>query len=183
MRYIVFDLEATCWENVRNPEQQEIIEIGAVALSGANGPAVSEFGRFVKPVATHELSRFCTKLTSITQSDVDKAEIFPFVFADFAKWIGDDPFTLCSWGGYDLNQLRKDCARHNMPLPAAFERHINLKREFSRWKNVKPMGMKGALHLLQIPLAGTHHRGIDDARNIGLIAAQLLPWIEAHPTE
>ena len=34
-------------------------------------------------------------------------------------------------------------------------------------------GMAGALRRVGLPLVGTHHRGIDDARNI----ARLLPWV------
>ncbi|MGL5075983.1 MAG: 3'-5' exonuclease, partial [Waterburya sp.] len=37
----------------------------------------------------------------------------------------------------------------------------------------KKYGMAGALKLAGIELIGTHHRGIDDARNI----AQLLPYM------
>lgn len=36
----------------------------------------------------------------------------------------------------------------------------------------KPTGMNGALHLLEIPLEGIHHRGVDDAKNI----AKILNW-------
>ncbi len=35
------------------------------------------------------------------------------------------------------------------------------------------MGMAGALKQLEIPLEGTHHRGIDDAWNI----AEILTWL------
>jgi inhibitor of KinA sporulation pathway (predicted exonuclease) len=75
MRYIITDLEATCWENVRAPERMEIIEIGAVALASATA-VVGEFNRFVRPIAEPRLSAFCTQLTSITQADVDGADIF-----------------------------------------------------------------------------------------------------------
>jgi 3'-5' exoribonuclease 1 len=34
-------------------------------------------------------------------------------------------------------------------------------------------GMAGALRRVGLQLQGTHHRGIDDARNI----ARLLPWV------
>ena len=34
MRYIVVDLEATCWENMRDFNRSETIEIGAVELPG-----------------------------------------------------------------------------------------------------------------------------------------------------
>ena len=93
----------------------------------------------------------------------------------FVTWIGDDPFTLCSWGAYDLNQFKADCDRHRVEFPATFERHINLKTAFAQWKAIKPCGMKAALEILNLPLEGRHHRGIDDARNIAKIARAMLP--------
>jgi inhibitor of KinA sporulation pathway (predicted exonuclease) len=35
-------------------------------------------------------------------------------------------------------------------------------------------GMSGALRLMNIPLEGIHHRGVDDARNIAKILYRLL---------
>jgi|SRR5579871_1856092 len=179
MRYVIVDLEATCWEKGTSRDRMEIIEIGAVLLASNVGPVESEFATFVRPVASPQLSDFCTQLTSIRQEDVDPAEDFRTVFPRFVAWIGDEPFRLCSWGAYDLDQFRTDCARHEIPLPASFENHINLKKAFSRLKDVRPMGMKGALAMTGIPLEGTHHRGIDDARNIAQLAQIILPQIEA----
>ena len=178
MRYVIVDLEATCWETGQTPSRMEIIEIGAVMMESSRGPVRGEFGAFVKPVASPQLSEFCTRLTSIRQEYVEQAEYFWTVFPQFVSWIGEEPFRLCSWGAYDLNQFRTDCARHNMEFPASFSNHINLKKEFSRQKSVKPTGMRGALAMLNIPLEGTHHRGIDDARNIARIATLLLPQVE-----
>ena len=179
MRYVIVDLEATCWEKEARPDRMETIEIGAVMLENSTGPIQKEFAAFIKPVASRELSDFCIQLTSIRQEDVDAAEPFWAVFPQFVAWIGEGPFRLCSWGNYDLNQFRKDCERHKMTLPASFENHINLKKEFSRLRNVKPMGMKSALAVMDIPLEGTHHRGVDDARNIAALAQIILPQIEA----
>ena len=80
---------------------------------------------------------------------------------------------------YDLNQLRQDCQRHGRTLPAAFERHVNLKKEFARVYRVKSCGMAKALEIAKLPLAGTHHRAIDDARNIATLAWRILPRVEA----
>jgi len=179
MRYVIVDLEATCWQEGASPDRMEIIELGAVLLASSRGPVAGEFGSFVKPVASPELSAFCTQLTSIRQADVDQAEPFPEVLPRFIAWIGPEPFTLCSWGAYDLRQLRQDCLRHRLELPAAFERHINLKQEYSRLRGGRPMGMKRALAREGIPLEGSHHRGIDDARNIAKLALLFLPEIEA----
>jgi 3'-5' exoribonuclease 1 len=178
MRYVVVDLEATCWENAGNRDDMEIIEIGAVLLPSAAGTAVNEFARFVRPVIGSQLSDFCKKLTSISQADVDAAAAFPIVFHEFIEWIGSEPFVLCSWGDYDLKQLRLDCRRHGLRLPETFERHINLKKEFAREFNVRRCGMAAALNHARLPLQGTHHRGIDDARNISRLACLILPRLE-----
>ena len=178
MKYVIVDLEATCWDKPTDRSRMEIIEIGAVALESATGEAVKEFSEFVRPVLEPMLSDFCKQLTSIKQSQVDNAESFPAVFARFVDWIGQEPFRLCSWGGYDLNQLKADCKQHQIALPQSFERHINLKKEFSRLMHVKLCGMAGALRIMKIPLEGTHHRGIDDARNIAKLAQVILARLE-----
>jgi inhibitor of KinA sporulation pathway (predicted exonuclease) len=178
MRYVIVDLEATCWEKDTNPTRMEIIEIGAVLLPSSDGQPVSEFARFVKPIVEPVLSDFCIQLTSIQQRDVDQAEYFYTVFPDFLAWIGDEEFTLCSWGSYDLNQFRTDCKRHSLPFPPAFEQHLNLKKEFAAWRGVKRCGMRTALAILNLPLEGQHHRAMDDARNTTAIARLLLPDIE-----
>jgi inhibitor of KinA sporulation pathway (predicted exonuclease) len=178
MRYVVVDLEATCWENRPHPKEMEAIEIGAVLLASSTGPVVSEFAEFIQPVVEPKLSDFCTQLTSITQQQVDAADAYWVVFPRFVEWIGSEPYTLCSWGVYDLNQFRRDCSRHKLDLPAGFERHINLKKEFARLMEVKVCGMSTALKIAGIPLEGTHHRGIDDAKNIAKLAQLILPKME-----
>ncbi len=178
MRYLIVDLEATCWEKGTNPSRMEIIEIGAVLLTAENTSPPLEFARFVRPIIEPTLSAFCTQLTSIRQQDVDEADDFSVIFPAFLDWIGQEPFTLCSWGAYDLNQFRVDCQRHHLAFPSTFECHLNLKRAFADWKGIKPCGMKAALGILDLPLEGQHHRGIDDARNIARIARVLLPQLE-----
>ena len=125
------------------------------------------------------LSDFCRRLTSIRQEDVDAADPFPAVLRRLRAWIGLEPFTLCSWGGYDLNQLRRDCRRHDLQLPPTFERgHINVKKEFARAFQVKSCGMAQALEHAGLLLEDTHHRGVDDARNIARLAMLVLPRLD-----
>ena len=153
----------------------ETIEIGAVALD-AVGAIESEFDCFIKPVVHPQMSDFCRDLTSITQSDVDGAPFFAAAFARFVAWAqsGGEPLTLVSWGDFDPRQLQVDCARAGVEYPLAFARHVNIKQRFALARNIKPVGMARALKMLEMPLAGTHHRGIDDARNIAKIAQTML---------
>lgn len=168
MNYIIFDLESTCWKE-KNNQTREIIEIGAVKV-GDDMKIIDEFTAFIKPVVNPELSAFCTELTSITQKMVDDASTFPVVIGDFMNWIDtESPYVLCSWGFYDKTQLKSDCKLHNIAAHWV-DTHISLKHQFSDIKRLRrPPGMKTALKMEKLALTGTHHRGIDDARNISRI--------------
>jgi 3'-5' exoribonuclease 1 len=177
MRYVIFDVEATSWEEQVSPEKTEILEIGAVELPSASAAVSSEFGMLVRPVGTPALSSYCLRSTGLTQFEVDQADPFPLVFAQFLAWLGKEPFTLCTWGDYDLAQLRRDAQRHRVTLPTSFERSLNLKSAFSRWQNLPPTGLGPALRHLNLTRAGHAHRAPDDARSVARIARQLLPTL------
>ncbi|GAB5425982.1 MAG: exonuclease domain-containing protein [Crocinitomicaceae bacterium] len=173
MNYIILDLEATCWEDRSIKRRSEIIEIGAVKINEEK-EIVDEFCAFIQPSLHPELSEFCTELTTITQEDVDGAETFERVIRNFWEWINlDEDYLLGSWGMYDRNQFRKDCELHELSTEW-LRRHISLKHQYTKIKNMKRhAGMKGALWMEGIELQGTHHRGIDDARNISKIFLKL----------
>lgn len=176
MNYIIFDLEATCWENDRK-RQNETIEIGAVKLNERLETA-SDFQIFVKPALSPQLSDFCKQLTSISQADVDTAMYFPQAISQFQEWIGNEPHVLCSWGFYDKNQLQKDCTLHQIASEWT-DNHISLKHQHGRMiGRERGVGMERALTMLKLPLEGTHHRGIDDAKNIAKIFVKIFDQLE-----
>jgi inhibitor of KinA sporulation pathway (predicted exonuclease) len=140
---------------------------------------LAEFQSFVRPVRHPTLTEFCRQLTSITQAEVDAAPTFPIVIAALREFVeAHDRPLFCSWGNYDRGQFGLDAGYHGVELPLGSE-HLNIKQAFSDALGTrKRFGMAGALRQLGIPLAGTHHRGIDDARNI----AKILPYaIQARP--
>jgi 3'-5' exoribonuclease 1 len=180
MRYVIADLEATCWMRRADPLRMEIIEVGSVLIGSNTGPIQKEFASFVRPLKEPTLSAFCMGLTGIQQQEIDNAEDFSKVFPKFLDWIGPEPYRLCSWSIYDLNQLKTDCARHGLPFPPQFSNHINLKQEFARLEGVHPCGVKRALALSQMPVEGRPHRALDDARNIAKLALKrILPQISS----
>ena len=85
-QYVIFDLEATCWDSGAKTNNQinEIIEIGAVKL-GENLAQVGTFQTFIKPTKNPILSDFCVELTSIKQRDVDNAPYFAEALYDFER--------------------------------------------------------------------------------------------------
>lgn len=172
--YLVLDLEATCCDDDSIPrEETEIIEIGAVLVPAATLTIEAEFQTFVRPMRHRTLTPFCTKLTSITQADVAGAPRFAQAIAALAAFVRGKPFLFCSWGGYDRNQLRREATHNRVKLPLG-ERHLNLKAAFSqRLGESREYGTGQALRRLGLSFSGTHHRAIDDARNI----ARILPFV------
>ncbi|MCE2996246.1 MAG: exonuclease domain-containing protein [Cyclobacteriaceae bacterium] len=169
MNYIIFDLEATCWEGF-DKSQNETIEIGALKVND-NREIVSEFSSFIKPLKNPILSDFCKQLTSIQQEDVDQAQHFNEVIEKFKEWIDCDSgdYWLCSWGFYDRKQFESDCAIFQLDT-TWLNRHINIKQQHGQLRKLpRALGMSNALALEGIKLEGIHHRGIDDARNIAKI--------------
>ncbi len=174
MNFIIYDLEATCWQTATERERrtQEIIEIGALKIN-EYGELLSRFESFVRPVIHPQLSSFCTKLTGISQIEVNRAETFPTVINEFQDWIGcfddDEEYLLCSWGFFDQRILSKNCSLHDIENDWTKE-HISLKHQYPRIKGIAySIGLKSAVEKEGFEFEGAHHRGIDDAINLAKI--------------
>lgn len=165
--FIIYDLEATCWEN--NPPNfiQETIEIGAFRLNHY-GEVRGKFNRFVRPVLNPTLSNFCRQLTNIDQLDVNRADTFPVVIAEFLDWakVDEEDYVLCSWGSFDKKMFINDCNLHHLDSSWA-EQHANLKEQYMNMKGARrPIGLRKAVEREDILFTGMHHRGISDAENL-----------------
>ena len=172
--YLVVDLEATCDEDKRIPrEEMEVIEIGAVVLD-KHYDEVDRFTTFVKPMVHPVLTPFCFKLTTIRQSQVDKAPGFADAVGRFEAWFRPySPVLWSSWGYYDARQFEQDCQRHGVTNPLASLRHVNVKDEYTRVTGQRAGGLGRVLRDMNMRFDGIHHRGVDDAANIGRIVARL----------
>jgi inhibitor of KinA sporulation pathway (predicted exonuclease) len=174
-RLLIVDLEATCWERTEHkPSEMEIIEIGAMLIDSKSLQLLGEFQSFVKPLAHPILSDYCRQLTTIKQEAIDDSEFFPSVLARLLVFIEKpDEVCLASWGNYDRKQLIQDCQRHTKPYTFG-ENHLNIKELFAQTFQVRMCGMKRALSILGLQIEGTHHRGLDDARNICQILRHIM---------
>lgn len=176
-KIIIIDLEATCWNGpVPAGQENEIIEIGLSVLNTETGAITQNQGILIKPQRS-KVSPFCTELTTITQELLDREGVlFDEAIALLEEQYNPFEYTWASYGAYDLNMLQKQCKKFNVPYPMG-KQHINVKQLFAETKGLaKPTGMNGALSILNIPLEGTHHRGVDDAKNI----AKILHWCLMH---
>ena len=165
-QFIIYDLEATCWRSPK-PRQVEIIEIGAVRVN-EDLEIVNEFSEFVRPILHPQIDRFCTKLTSITQDDIEDADNFDVVINKFEDWMGysSTRTALFSWGEFDHRQFVLDARLHNLEFEW-LKYWACLQRHYSKYKGSKnQIGLKNALSLEGLDFNGTQHRAIADARNM-----------------
>jgi inhibitor of KinA sporulation pathway (predicted exonuclease) len=174
---LVIDIEATCWEhlppNKFAESRNEIIEIGITPIDIATcslGPSRS----IICLPPTTEISDFCTKLTTLTP---DFVEFHGIPFADAIKILKEEykahRNVFASWGDYDRRSFEKNCRWNNVEYPFS-NLHLNVKALFAATYGHSG-GMSKCCAELGIKLEGTHHRGIDDSRNIAKILLQLLP--------
>lgn len=168
---LVIDVESTCWEP---PEVQpkgeisEIIEIGIAVVNIKDKKIVKNESIIVRPQQS-KVSKFCTKLTTLTQSTVDQGMTFQAATAILKRDYDSENRTFVSWGDYDRKMFERNCRDYNCNYPFG-PRHLNLKNLFTLLHGLdREPGLDGALDYLGMDLQGTHHRGVDDARNIARI--------------
>jgi len=173
-RLLIVDIEATCHEENDIPEGfiSEVIEIGAVLLNTKNFNIEAQYDVFVKPALFPILNDFCLELTSIRQVDVDGGLSLEDALSGLLEIFNPKRAVFASWGYYDANQLKKECSLKGVNYP--FPDHFSLKHEHAHFYNLPVKGMISAMRHHDILLEGSHHRGIDDARNISKIAVQML---------
>jgi len=167
---LIVDIEATCWLNHQAPpgEESEIIEIGVCLLHDSQ--IIASESILVKPQRSR-VSPFCTKLTTLTQEMVDQGTSFAAACERLRSEYAAPMWA--SWGKYDRQMFWEQCHKLGVAYPFS-QRHINLKTAFPRLHNTRVMGMAAALRFAGLSLDGTHHRGVDDARNIARLLVVML---------
>lgn len=176
---LVVDFEATCSkDNVDFPRHEmEILEIGCVILD-ENNEDRGRYQAFIRPTKNPILTDFCKELTTIKQSDVDSADTFVNVMIEFQKWIsetcGRNDYTFYSWGNFDKNILKRQCAEENLRDVKMLNNHVNAKEEFAKHNKIKPCGVGSALKYKKMEFEGTQHRALDDSINIARLIMSMV---------
>ncbi len=169
MKYIIYDLEATCWRGRPPGGVNEIIEIGAVAVNRF-GELLGSFEAFIKPTINPILSGFCKELTSISQKQIDRAKHYPIVIEQFKDWIDiDEDYMLCSWGKFDKQIIIKNCNVHKLDYDWVSS-YLNVKDAYHENRGITPhRGLKATVKKEGFEFTGVHHRAISDAENLAKI--------------
>lgn len=171
---LVIDIEATCWDGPPpEGEENEIIEVGVATLDAATLERLEKESLLVRPERSR-VSEFCTRLTTLTQEQVDAGMSLAAACAILEKRFRSRQRTWASFGDYDRRHFERQCARDGVGYPFGAT-HLNVKNLLALARGLRhEVGMARALEVEGLALEGTHHRGDDDAWNIaGLLAALL----------
>lgn len=179
----VIDVESTCWktpeDKLRN-EISEIIEIGIVVVDTEKLEIIDTESLIIKPQYSR-VSSFCTQLTTLTPDQVNGGELF----VSRARLLERQRFdgsnrAWVSWGDYDRKMFEEMSKLYEIRNPCR-GKHMNLKTMFTVFHGLNnELGLDVALKHLDIKLEGTHHRGVDDAKNIAKIFIHTLKQFRNH---
>lgn len=183
----VLDFEATCADkNIDvgwDAAKQEIIELPVALLSVAERKVIATFESFVRPTQQPKLTAFCTALTTITDADLEGQPEITEVIERLHTWLdahGVNAENTCvaTCGDWDLKTMWPRQVKLVPALaarsPEIFRTWCNLKVVFQKHTGMKATGMIPMLERMGITHQGTHHRGIDDVRNLCALAVRLL---------
>ena len=171
---LVIDLESTCWqEGPPAGQQSEIIEIGVCVLDITTGERVARESILVRPKYS-EVSPFCTALTTLTPAQVARGVTFERACRILRRKYQAGDRVWASYGDYDRRQFEAQCRARAVRYPFGTT-HIDVKMLaalLGGWP--REVGLLRALELMNLPIEGRHHRGVDDAWNTALLLSTLI---------
>ena len=173
---IVVDVESTCDANdpiTGRPNElfkSEIIEIGYAILDYEANEIKENGSIVVKPIES-VVTKFCTDLTGWTQQAVDRGISFQEACHTLESDLKAGSRIWSSYGNYDLEMFRKECARKNVKYPW-IPQHLNVKPMAAVFTG-EVAGLGRTLSLLGLQFQGRQHSGKDDALNVARILMYL----------
>ncbi|KAI5662492.1 hypothetical protein M9H77_21815 [Catharanthus roseus] len=180
--FLVLDLEG----------KVEILEFPVLLFDAKTMSVVDFFHRFVRPskMTEQRINEYIEgKYGKLGVDRVWHDTAIPFhnVIQEFEDWLvkhrlwGEKPggllnkaaFVTC--GNWDVKtKIPQQCEVSNIKLPSYFMEWINLKDSYLNFYKQRAPGMLSMMRELNIPLRGSHHLGIDDAKNITRVLQRLL---------
>lgn len=177
MNYIVLDMEWNQPFNIKSMVKRpvmlygEIVQIGAVKLD-KDYHILDTFKIIVSPKYYTKMNKKVTKLTKITDKELQYGFPFPVAFKHFKKWCGDD-FSFLTWGSDDINILRNNMLLHDINtewLPSTYNIQIIFDNQIA--KENRQASLSYAMEKIGKPALEAHD-ALNDARNTVCICSQL----------
>ena len=179
MNYIVLDLE---WNQPNSPRvmvkspvclKGEIIQIGAVKLDD-NLEIIDTFKIMVKPKYYRTMHKKVSRLTSITDDDLQYGFPFKQALSYFNSWCTEDCIFL-TWSGDDVRMLRSNLLMHKVKY-YSIPKSYDIQKLFSIQiaKNQRQYSLVQALEIVQEPACSAHD-ALHDAINTTRVLRHLTP--------
>lgn len=175
MNYIVIDLEwnQSCHGHAReNPKMPfEIIEIGATKLDSKFN-IVSQYGSLIKPRLYRKLHSKIKEILNYDEKELKNERPFDVVFREFKKWIGEEDYIFCTWGGLDLTYLQQNMDFYYLTGFSYPLKFYNLQEIYAinhyNDKTQTP-SLEKAVNELHIPIHEPFHSAKNDAYYTALV--------------
>jgi inhibitor of KinA sporulation pathway (predicted exonuclease) len=175
-RFLILDLEATCWPDISREEQSlknEIIQFGIVEVDLVNRCISREMSYFVKPKKNKILSSFCTELTGITQEQVDSAHDLTKISKEIRTFFNPGRVAWGAWGD-DYNLIKRDCLEKNAVNPFN-ECYYDLQQLYAIKTAAKQRTtVANAMNQYGLTFEGSAHNALVDARNTAQLFLKML---------
>jgi inhibitor of KinA sporulation pathway (predicted exonuclease) len=171
----VIDLESTCDEPT-NPAPQEIVELPVVLVDLRTLSLGAAWRTYVRPTEHPTLSAFCTRLTGITQAQVDGGVCLATALAELDAFLSahvprGSSLLSATWSDWDLQHMLASEARwRKLPLPEYLQSWCDLRSEFRKQYPRAQGGLEEACATAGVPWEGRAHCGLDDATNTARLA-------------
>lgn len=165
----VIDFEFSCWRGYPpKGSKHEIIEVGIVEYNTKTKELLNKKS-FLISNEFGTVSDFCSKITGITQEDINNNG---FEFKEVIEILKNE-YDLENrkaffWGSSDYKQLEDDCRRKKVKIP--INKFYDLQKIFkSKVGNKNDMSLKNAVSYIGEEFEGKTHSAGDDAYNTAKI--------------
>lgn len=170
MYSLLIDIEATCWDDFRKNEPQEIIEFACVVLDDF-GDRKGVYDTLVRPTDNPRLSYYCKNLTGIDQTKINSASTFDTIYEDWLDFLDEiNPimqFHMYSWGDFDYRILQDEVKKRGQDL-FFIQQFTDLKDQYNRLygEENREISLRSALKREGIDWEGDKHRALSDTINM-----------------
>lgn len=176
--FLLVDFEFTTYTKpVGRPRGffSEIIEIGAVKLTGAELKEDGKIQNFVKPHFYPKQAKDSMDFCMITEKDMKKGIEYPEMVEKLAEIYKAGQTYFVAWGTEDYKVLNTGCERHKIENPVQYEDYLDLAEAYKLWKGDElTTGLKRATEEQEVDTAGLWHTAYDDAANTGKLLVRML---------
>ena len=176
---VLYDTEYTTWEGAQERkwsgpnEFKELVQIGAIHFNTKTLKETDSLLLYLRPVKNPILSDYFTKLTHITQEDIEtRGTTFGDAVDTFARWIGKTP---CYAYGRDKEVFDIDYVLYGMENPLSNTQFFDIREIFkSAGIDTKKFMSSTIIEAFGKANPSRGHDALNDARGIAYALTELM---------